>query len=66
MVVIVFQSGFPFPNIPEVSDRCNWYDYEQKLPKLFENGVTETAFEPVIGVPELIARETQPSFAFIA
>jgi hypothetical protein len=30
------------------------------------SGVTETAFEPIIGVPELIAREAQPSFAFIA
>jgi hypothetical protein len=30
------------------------------------SGVTEMAFEPVIDVPELIAREAQPSFAFIA
>jgi hypothetical protein len=66
MVVIVFQFRFPFPSISEVSDRCNWYDYEQKLRKLFESGVIETAFESVIGVPELIACEAQPSFAFIA
>jgi hypothetical protein len=65
VVVIVFQSGFHFPlfqNSPiDVTGMTTSKNFGNYL-----SGVTETAFEPVIDVPELIAREAQPSFAFIA
>ena len=65
VVVIVFQSGFHFPlfqNSPiDVTGMTTSKTFGNYL-----SGVTETAFEPVIDVPELIAREAQPSFAFIA
>jgi hypothetical protein len=66
MVVIVFQSGFHFPIFQKSPIDVTGMTTSKNFSKLFENGVTETAFEPVIGVPELIAREAQPSFAFIA
>lgn len=65
MVVIVFQSGFYFPifqkppiDVTGMTTSKNFGNYL--------SGVTETAFGPVIGVPELIAGEAQPSFAFFA